>query len=103
VRITNYETSAYSVRPDKTVQDSSAVSRRTSAERQAGASSTTVDRVELSARARDVQQVREAVRAAPEIRTARVAEVQQALANNALTLRGDALADRLIADSLGTG
>jgi flagellar biosynthesis anti-sigma factor FlgM len=103
VKITNYETRSYPVRPDNTVQDSSAVSRRTAAGKQAGASSASVDRVELSAQAREVQQVREIVHAAPEIRTARVAEAKQALANQTLPLQGEALADKLIADTLSTG
>jgi hypothetical protein len=58
--------------------------------------------VELSSRLRDVQRAYETVRATPDIRTARVAEAQQALAQHTLTLKGDPLADRLIAEALST-
>jgi hypothetical protein len=57
----------------------------------------------LSTQARTIQRLQDMVRAAPEIRVARVAEAQHALATHTLTLQGDVLADKVMADALSVG
>ena len=104
MRITpNYETKSQAIRSESTVQDSRSVARRGTTGSASGADKATGDTIELSTQARTVQRLHDMVQAAPEIRTARVAEAQRALATNTLTLQGDALADKVLAGALSIG
>ena len=56
---------------------------------------TGVDSVELSTRAADIQTAMDALRGAPEVREARVAELTQQLQQGTLTTDGKSLAEKL--------
>jgi flagellar biosynthesis anti-sigma factor FlgM len=100
VRITNHEARFYPAPSDTTVQNSSVVSRSAANRKPTGASNATAYRVELSSGVQDVQRALAVVRATPDIRTARVAEAQQALAQQTLPLRGEELADKVLTRAL---
>ena len=58
----------------------------------------TLDKVELSSRARDIQHAREVAQGAPEIREDKVAAARRALQSGNLKLQGQELADKLLRD-----
>ena len=100
---TSYEATSQPIRPESKVQDSSPVARRGTTGSTTGSSKTAGDTVSLSTQARTIQRLQDMVRNAPEIRVARVAEAQHALATQTLTLQGDVLADKVMADALSVG
>jgi len=103
VRIIHSDVSARFIRPESSVQDSSPVARKGTDGGAAGASTAHGDTIELSTQARTVQRLHDMVQAAPEIRVARVAAAQHALATHTLTLQGEVLADKVVADALSIG
>jgi negative regulator of flagellin synthesis FlgM len=54
------------------------------------------DRVEVSDRARNLQQARRALEATPEVREAKVAELRQRIAEGRHNVRGELIADRML-------
>jgi hypothetical protein len=56
----------------------------------------------LSFQARDVQRLQQLVQDTPEIREARVVEVQRALSERSLPLDGHTVAPKLIFEAIGT-
>ena len=100
MRISGYDPSQ-NIRPEHSVQGNGAVSRSETVNgRDHVKTPGSTDRVELSARARDLQHAREVVEATPEIREERVTAAQQALENGTLPLQGAVLADKLLSDPL---
>lgn len=62
--------------------------------------SQTEDKVEFSARARDIQRIKEILAEVPDIRQDKVEAAREALASGTLNLRGKDLAEKIITDSL---
>jgi hypothetical protein len=102
MRIIGPEVLPYLVRPDSQVQDGGEVGRRTSTRPLHIAPTVSVDHVELSSHARDVQRLHQLIRDTPEVRAPRVAEAQHALTTQTLPLDGQTLAPKLLADALIT-
>jgi hypothetical protein len=103
VRITNSDAGAYGIRPENSVQNSYSVARQGTTGSTAGAHKALGDTLELSPQVRTLQRLHDIVRAAPDIRTARVTAAQHALTTHTLTLQGAVLADKVIAGALSIG
>jgi flagellar biosynthesis anti-sigma factor FlgM len=58
------------------------------------------DRVGLSSRAHDIQRAREVAQEAPEVRAAKVEAARRAVHSGSLTLKGLALAEKLLQERL---
>ena len=58
------------------------------------------ERVGLSSRAHDIQQARDVAQEAPEVRAAKVEAARRAVHSGSLNLKGQALAEKLLQDSL---
>lgn len=98
--ITGHDTSRTARYPEDTGRRHE-MSRPTSAEgidhRNAVAAA---DCVGLSSYARDLQRARDVAQAAPEVRAAQVEAARRAVHSGSLTLKGQALAEKLLQDSL---
>lgn len=62
--------------------------------------SQTEDKVEFSARAKDIQRIKEILAEVPDIRQDKVEAAREALVSGTLNLRGKDLAEKIITDSL---
>jgi negative regulator of flagellin synthesis FlgM len=58
------------------------------------------DRIELSVRGREIQQLDEMIRSTPDIRTARVEQVRQALESGTYNVKAEMIADKIIGGDL---
>ncbi len=58
------------------------------------------DRIELSVRSREIQQLDELIRSTPDIREARVEEVRRAIENGTYNVRAEKIADKIIGGNL---
>ncbi len=62
--------------------------------------SQTEDKVEFSARAKDIQRIKEILAEVPDVRQDKVEAAREALVSGTLNLRGKDLAEKIITDSL---
>jgi anti-sigma28 factor (negative regulator of flagellin synthesis) len=102
MRIVYYEGSGYPLRPDYAVYNSNAAFGNGLRAQASEARRSTLERVELSLSAHALRRAREIVQVTPDIRAQRVSEAQQALTNQTLTLQGEVLADRVLANEFPT-
>lgn len=91
------------VRHDNAVREGGLVTQGKSPEATASAAISGTDRVELSARVRDIQRIQEVLQQTPEVREDRVAEAKTALQSGTLSLGGAELTPKLFATLRHTG
>jgi flagellar biosynthesis anti-sigma factor FlgM len=98
--ITGHDTSRTARYPEETGRRHAA-SRPASAEgRDQRHAVAAADGVGLSSYACDLQRAREVAQAAPEVRAAQVEAARRAVHSGSLTLKGEALAEKLLQESL---
>ncbi|RMF90856.1 MAG: flagellar biosynthesis anti-sigma factor FlgM [Nitrospinota bacterium] len=90
------------IRNDPVVHGSNQVAKDLQAqqERSARIAGTEPDKVEFSARARDIQRIKEVLAQTPEVRQDRIEAARKALESGTLNLQGKDLAERIILDTL---
>jgi anti-sigma-28 factor FlgM len=102
MRIVGAEVLPHLIRPESCVQEGHEIHQTASQQTSRHTLASTADHVELSFRARDVQRFQQLVQDTPEIREARVVEVQRALSERLLPLDGHIVAPKLIFEAIGT-
>jgi negative regulator of flagellin synthesis FlgM len=65
-----------------------------------GSSASTSDRIELSVRSLEIQQLDRLIQSTPDVRAARVAEVRSAIENGTYNVKAEQIADKIIGGSL---
>lgn len=96
MRITGYE-ALNSARHDNVVREGGPVTQGKSPAVTVSTVISGPDRVELSARVRDIQRIQEVVQQTPEMREDRIAEAKTALQSGTLSLGGAELTPKLLA------
>jgi hypothetical protein len=102
MRMVGAEVRPHLIRPESCVQEGHEVHQTASRQTSRHMPASMGDHVELSFRTRDVQRCQQLVQDTPEIREARVVEVQRALSERSLPLDGHTLAPKLIFEAIGT-
>ncbi len=58
------------------------------------------DRIELSIRSREIQQLDELIRSAPDVREAKVEQIRSAIENGTYNVKAEMIADRILGGNL---
>jgi negative regulator of flagellin synthesis FlgM len=58
------------------------------------------DRIELSIRSREIQQLDDLIRSAPDVREAKVEQIRSAIENGTYNVKAEMIADRILSGSL---
>ncbi len=73
---------------------------RQEAEKQVNGFKSPEERVDLSAKARDIQQLKDAVSDLPEIREEKVKELQERIEKGAYDVSGEKIAEKMVGESI---
>lgn len=65
-----------------------------------GTSSTTGERVDLSSKAKDIQQIKQIIDQAPDVRTDKVQELKQKIESGNYDIDAEKIAEKIVAESL---
>ena len=98
--MTGHDTASTARSPEETGRRPEESGTTSAADRDQQTAEAEAEHVGLSSRAREVQRVRAVAQEAPEVRAAKVEAARRAVLRGSLVLQGQALAEKLLQESL---